>query len=162
MISSYQEALVLYSTCETERRELEFALQLTQAELQRASLKFQHARKGLTKAEFRTGKIRRMIKKSGFSDVLQQARMRLRHQPVVKLHRMLCLFLLFLMLLTILPQKMQYLELTSPSTLIEYSHTVVNLHCTCDLVVLPVRLWQHVFWKNTLAYCFFFFLNFRD
>lgn len=162
MISSYQEALVLYSTCETERRELEFALQLAQAELQRASLKFQHARKGLTKAEFRTGKIRRMIKKSGFSDVLQQARMRLRHQPVVNLHCMLCLFLLFLMLLTIPPQKMQYLELTSPSTLIEYSRTVVSLHCTCDLVVLPVELWQHVFWKNTLAYCFFFVLNFRD
>jgi hypothetical protein len=85
MITSYQEALVLYSTCETERRQLEFALQLAKDELQRATQKFHYARKGLTKAEFRTGKIRRMIKKSGFSNILQQT-------SRVRLHRMLYLF----------------------------------------------------------------------
>jgi hypothetical protein len=91
MITSRQEALVLYSACETERRQLEFALQLAQDDLQRATQKFQYARKGLTKAEFRTGKIRRMIKKSGFSSILQQAS-RARLRPVIRLHRMLYLF----------------------------------------------------------------------
>jgi hypothetical protein len=89
MIPSYQEALILYSMCETERRELEFALQLAQAELQRAALKFQYARKGLTKAEFHTGKIRRMIKKSGFSNILSS---RVQHRRVVKIPRMLYVF----------------------------------------------------------------------
>lgn len=99
MIASYQDALVLYSSCEAERRELEFALQLAQAELQRATQKFQYVRKGLTKAEFRTGKIRRMIKKSGFSYILQQATSSIqagRMRPVIKLHRMLCFFSTYL------------------------------------------------------------------
>lgn len=94
MISNYQEALVLYSTSETERRELEFALLRAQIELQQTLQKFKYARKGLTKAEFRTGKIRRMIKKSGFSNILQKAP-KTQHQPVdsvVNLHRMLYIF----------------------------------------------------------------------
>jgi hypothetical protein len=74
MISNYQEAFTLYSTCEAERRELEFALQFAQAELQRAEQKLQHARNGLTKAEFRAGRIRYLIKRRGFSKILQQAR----------------------------------------------------------------------------------------
>jgi hypothetical protein len=83
MISSYQEALILYSTCEAERRELEFALQHAQAELQRAMQKFQYVRKGLTKTEFRAGKIRRMIKKSGFPNVLAS---KIQHRPIAKIH----------------------------------------------------------------------------
>lgn len=93
MITSHQEALALYLTSEAERRELELALQLAQAELQRATQKFKYARNGLTKAEFRTGRIRRMIKKSGFSNILQQAS-RLGMQRVSRFRRMLYFFLL--------------------------------------------------------------------
>jgi hypothetical protein len=88
MITSYQEAFVLYSACETERREMEFALDLAKYNLERATQKFQFARKGLTKAEFRTGKVRRMIKKSGFSKILQRAS----RVPVTRLRRTLYLF----------------------------------------------------------------------
>jgi hypothetical protein len=87
MVSNFEEALILYSTCEAERRELEFALQFAQAELQRAEQKFQHARNGLTKAEFRAGRIRVLIKRRGFAKILQQAR-------VPRSRRMLYFFLL--------------------------------------------------------------------
>ena len=72
MIASYQEAQFLYSTCEAERCEREIALQLAQAGLKQAEQKYQYARKRLTNAEFRLGRTRYMIKKDGFSDILQQ------------------------------------------------------------------------------------------
>jgi hypothetical protein len=72
MIASYQEAQFLYSTCEDERCEREAALRIAQAGLRRAEQKFQYARRRLTKAEFRLGRTRYMIKKGGFSDALKQ------------------------------------------------------------------------------------------
>lgn len=88
MISSYQEAQFLYSTCEEERCEREIALQVAQAGLQQAKLKFQYARKRLTNAEFRLGKTRYKIKKGGFSDLLQQKSYVVRRRPAVKVHCM--------------------------------------------------------------------------
>lgn len=72
MIASYEEAQILYTMCEAERCERELALRDAQAALQQAEQKFKYARKKLTKAEFRWGRTRYMVKKSGFSHVLQQ------------------------------------------------------------------------------------------
>lgn len=69
---TYQEAQFLYSTCEAERGEREIALRVAQAGLQHAQQKFKYARKKLTKTEFRLGRIRYMMKKGGFSDILEQ------------------------------------------------------------------------------------------
>lgn len=88
MIASNQEAEILYSMCEAERCERELALQDAQAGLRQAEQKFKYARKKLTKAEFRLGRTRYMIKKSGFSDVLQQKICSVRRRPIIKLHRM--------------------------------------------------------------------------
>jgi len=89
MIANYQEAQFLYSTCEAERCEREIALGVAQAGLQQAKRKFQYARKKLTSAEFRLGRTRYIIKKRGFSDILQQNSYRVtqRRRPVVKVHR---------------------------------------------------------------------------
>lgn len=87
MIANYQEARFLYSTHDAERSEREIALQIAQAGLQQAKQKFQYARKRLTKAEFRLGRTRYLIKKGGFSDILQQKSYGVRHRPVVKVHR---------------------------------------------------------------------------
>ena len=85
MIASHQEAQFLYSTCEAEQREQAIVLHMAQAVLQQAQKNCQYAWTKLTKAEFRLGRARYMIKKGGFSDVLGQMS-RLRHQPVVKVH----------------------------------------------------------------------------
>lgn len=87
MITSYQEAQFLFSTCEAERCEREIALQVAQAGLQLARQKFQFARKRLTNAEFRLGKTRYMIKSGGFSDILQQKPYGVRRRPVSKVYR---------------------------------------------------------------------------
>ena len=94
MIGSYQEAQVLHSTTEAQRHELEIELQVAQVGVKWAIQKFQSARKRLTKAEFRAGKMRNMIKKSGFSEILQQGARS--HRPVIRSNRMLCPFPLFL------------------------------------------------------------------
>ena len=86
MIASHQEAQFLYSTCEAEQREQAIALHIAQAVLQQAQKNCQYARTKLTKAEFCLGRARYMIKNGGFSNVLGQMS-RLRHQPVVKVHR---------------------------------------------------------------------------
>ena len=86
MIFNYQEAHFLYSTSEEERCEQEIVLQVTQAGLQHAKQKVQYARKRLTKAELRLGRARYMIKKGGFSDVLQQKSC-VKCRPAVKVHR---------------------------------------------------------------------------
>jgi hypothetical protein len=88
MIDSYQKAQFLYSMCEAERGKRELALQDAQAKLQQAQQQFRCARKKLTKAEFRLGRTRYMVKKSGFSDVLQQKICSARPRPIVKFHRM--------------------------------------------------------------------------
>ena len=88
MISNYQEAQFLYSKCEAERCEQEIALQVAQAGLQLAEQKFQYARKRLTKAEFRLGRTRYLIKRGGFSDILQQKSYGMRRRPVVKVQGM--------------------------------------------------------------------------
>lgn len=87
MITSYQEAQFLYSSCEAERCEREIALHIAKAGLQQAKRKFQYARKRLTNAEFRLGKTRYMMKKGGFSDILEKS-YSVRRQPAVKVHRM--------------------------------------------------------------------------
>ena len=88
MFASYQEAQFLYLTCEAKRCEQEIALQVAEAGLQQAQQKFQHARKKLTKAEFSVGRTRYLVKKSGFSNILQQKTSRVRHRPIVKFHHM--------------------------------------------------------------------------
>lgn len=88
MIASLQEAQFLYSICEAERCERELALQDAQARLRQAQQSFKCARKNLTKAEFRLGKTRYMVKKSGFSDVLQRKICNVRPRPITKLYRM--------------------------------------------------------------------------
>jgi hypothetical protein len=86
MITSYQEAQFLYSTCEEERCEREIALQIAQAGLRLAEQKFQYARKRLTKAEFRLGRTRYLIKRGGFSDALKQMSYSVRRQPGVRVY----------------------------------------------------------------------------
>jgi hypothetical protein len=81
MIASYQEAQFLYLTCEEERCEREIALRVALAGLRLAEQKFQYARKRLTKAEFRLGRTRYMVKKGGFSDALKHSG---RRQPGVQ------------------------------------------------------------------------------
>jgi hypothetical protein len=88
MIRSYQEAQFLYSMCESEQREMGTALQAAQVEVQRAIHKLQQARKKLTRAEFRAGKTRYMVKKSGFSEILRHEA-HVRHRPIFKFHGML-------------------------------------------------------------------------
>jgi len=88
MYSSYQEAQLMYSMCEAERCEQEIALHDAQAGLLQAQRKFQYARKRLTKIEFRVGRTRYMVKKSGFSDILQQKVSSVKCRPVVKAYRM--------------------------------------------------------------------------
>jgi AraC-like DNA-binding protein len=88
MITSYQEAQFLFSTCEEERCEQEIALQIAQARLNLAEQKFQDARRRLTKTEFRLGRIRYIIKKNGFSDIFQRRFYNVKRRPVVKIHRM--------------------------------------------------------------------------
>jgi hypothetical protein len=83
MINSYEEAQSLYLATEAKRRELEIVLRLAQAGAQRAKQKLQCARKRLTKAEFQAGKLRNMIKNSGFSEVLQQRAAGSRPQPLI-------------------------------------------------------------------------------
>jgi hypothetical protein len=88
MITNYQEAQFLYSSCETERCEQENAFQVAQAGLQLAKQKFQYARKRLTKAEFRLGRTRYMIKKGGFSEILRQKSYgMIRRRPVIMVNR---------------------------------------------------------------------------
>ena len=87
MIATYQEAQFLYSTCEAERCERKIALQVAQAGLQQAKQKFQYARKRLTKAELRLGRTRYMIRKGGFSNILQRKSYGGRRRPVVKVNR---------------------------------------------------------------------------
>lgn len=88
MIATYQEAQFLYSTCEAERCELEIALQVAQAGLQQAKQKFKYARKRLTNAEFRVGRTRYMMRKGGFSNILQQKPYGVRRRSVVKVNSM--------------------------------------------------------------------------
>ena len=86
MIATYQEAQFLYSMCEAERYEQEIALQVAQAGLQQAQKKFKYAQKKLTTAEFCWGRTRYLIKKGGFSEILQQKSYGVRRRPVVKVH----------------------------------------------------------------------------
>jgi hypothetical protein len=88
MIDSYQEAQILHSTIEAQRRELEIELQAAQVGVKWAIQKFQSTRKRLTKAEFRAGKIRNMIKKSGYSEILHRGARRTRNRPVIELNGM--------------------------------------------------------------------------
>lgn len=90
MIRSYEDAQHLHSTTEAERHELENALQVAQNGVKDAIQKLRYARKRLTRAEFRAGRARNMIKKSGFSEILQRRARSVKHQPVVKFDRMLC------------------------------------------------------------------------
>jgi hypothetical protein len=83
MITSFEEAQLLYSMCEAERCKRELALQDAQAGLQQAQQRFKCARKRLTKAEFRLGKTRYIVKKSGFSDVLQKKICSVRPRPTI-------------------------------------------------------------------------------
>ena len=88
MFASYQEAHFIYSIFEAKRCEREIALQVAEAGLQQAQQKFQRARKKLMKAEFSVGRTRYLVKKSGFSDILQQKTCSVRRRPIVKLYRM--------------------------------------------------------------------------
>lgn len=64
------------------------AFQAAQVGAQRAIQKLQQARKNLTRAEFRAGTTRYMVKKSGFSEILRREA-RVKHRPVLRFHRML-------------------------------------------------------------------------
>jgi hypothetical protein len=88
MITSYQEAQFLYSICEAERCEQEIALQVAEARLQRAKQKFQYTQKRLTTAGFCFGRTRYMMKKGGFSDILQQTSYGVKRRPVIKVYHM--------------------------------------------------------------------------
>lgn len=71
IVNSYQEAVTLYSASTTECREVERTFQDALAEKQRAVWRFRRARDRLTEAEFRVGKARNIIRKSGFEEVLR-------------------------------------------------------------------------------------------
>ena len=88
MIRSYQEARFLYSMCKSERREKEMAFQVAQVGAQRAIQKLRQARKKLTRAEFWAGKARYMVKKGGFSEILQREA-HVKPRPILKFHRKL-------------------------------------------------------------------------
>lgn len=71
IVNSYQEAVTLYSASTTECRERERTFQDALAEMHQAVWKFRRARTQLTEAEFRVGKARNVIRKSGFEEVLR-------------------------------------------------------------------------------------------
>ena len=88
MIDSYQDAQLLYSIFKAKQCRWKIALQDAQAGLQQAQKKFKCARKRLTKAEFRLGRTRNMVKNSGFSNVLQKKVGSVRLRPTVKVYGM--------------------------------------------------------------------------
>jgi hypothetical protein len=70
IVNSYQEAETLYSASTAECREHERSFQDAIAEIEQAVWRYQMARTRLTMAEFRVGRARNVIRKSGFEDVL--------------------------------------------------------------------------------------------
>jgi DNA repair ATPase RecN len=71
IVNSYEEAVALYSASMTECRECERTFQDALAEMHRAMQRFGRACNQLTEAEFRVGKVRNVIRKSGFEQVLR-------------------------------------------------------------------------------------------
>jgi predicted AAA+ superfamily ATPase len=71
IVNSYQEAATLYSATKAEPREYKHTFQDALAEMQQAVWRLQSARTQLTRAEFRVGKARNVIRKSGFGEVLR-------------------------------------------------------------------------------------------